>query len=94
MVPNYMARVFGPNWRTTFVGILTSFFSFVAFSPELFPHWLVQLSKFAMTGGLAALGLLTRDSHNHETPLPAGSTITQVKETTQVVSVPSEPSSS
>ena len=37
----------------------TAFFGFVVFSPETFAHapWLIALSKFAMAGGLAALGI-------------------------------------
>jgi uncharacterized membrane protein len=39
--------------------IVTCLFGFVVFSPETFSAvpWLIALSKFAMAGGLAALGI-------------------------------------
>jgi predicted exporter len=52
------------NWKTTTFGVATAFFAFVAFSPETFSGWpwLVNLAKFAAVGGLAALGIVAKDS--------------------------------
>jgi hypothetical protein len=51
------------NWQHSTVLIATCLFGFVVFSPETFHSfpWLIALSKFAMAGGLAKIGI---DSHN------------------------------
>ncbi len=51
------------SWRTTLIGAATAFFAFVLFSPETFVAfpWLVALSKFAVCGGLAGQGILSKD---------------------------------
>ena len=48
-----------PNWKHSLALLATCFFGFVVFSPETFSAvpWLIALSKFAMAGGLAALGI-------------------------------------
>jgi hypothetical protein len=51
------------DWKTTSIGIATALFAFVAFAPELFPHWAVKLGQFATAGGMAALGIKAKDSH-------------------------------
>lgn len=53
------------NWKTTAFGLATAFFAWVVFDPELFRSapWIISLSKFAMVGGLAGLGLAAKD-HN------------------------------
>lgn len=60
-----MTRWFGANWKTTVSGVLSAFFAFIVFDPELFKSlpWLVALSKFALTGGLAVLGMTAKDSN-------------------------------
>lgn len=62
---NMMTRWFGANWKTTVSGVLSAFFAFIVFDPELFKSlpWLVALSKFALTGGLAVLGMTAKDSN-------------------------------
>jgi hypothetical protein len=47
------------GWRQPVVIGATAFFGFVVFSPETFAYapWLIALAKFAMAGGLAALGI-------------------------------------
>jgi hypothetical protein len=47
------------NWKHSWTLIATCVFGFVVFSPETFSRlpWLISLSKFAMAGGLAALGI-------------------------------------
>lgn len=54
------------NWKTSALGIASAFFAFVAFSPELFREWpwVLELSKFALVGGLAGLGITARDAQN------------------------------
>jgi hypothetical protein len=50
------------SWRTTAFGIVSAFFTFVLFSPELgWPFWMTALAKFALVGGLAGLGITARD---------------------------------
>jgi len=51
------------SWKSTTVGAVTAFFAFVLFSPELFAQWpaLIALSKFAVVGGLAGLGIVAKD---------------------------------
>lgn len=66
------------NWKTTVIGLFTAFFAFVVFSPDTFSGipWLVNLSKFAAAGGLAALGIAAKDRD----VTGAGSAARQVKE--------------
>lgn len=49
--------------RTSLPAILSAAAAFVLFSPELFPYWAVQFAKFAMAGGLAALGVNAASTH-------------------------------
>lgn len=51
------------SWKTTVIGATTAFFGFVLFSPELF-QWcpaLIALSKYAVIGGFAGLGIAAKD---------------------------------
>jgi hypothetical protein len=48
--------------RTTIIGLVSAALAFLAFAPELFPHWAVKLGQFAMAGGFAALGIAASDS--------------------------------
>ena len=50
------------NWKTTVAGIATAVFGFILFSPHYFPPWAVDVAKYATAGGLAAMGLLSKDS--------------------------------
>lgn len=47
------------SWQPTVAAIITAFFGFVLFSPELFTGlpWLVAIAKYGAAGGLVALGL-------------------------------------
>jgi hypothetical protein len=58
------------NQKTTIVAVVTAFFAFVVFSPEHFKAvpWLVDLSKFAAVGGLAALGVVSADAKKAPPP--------------------------
>jgi predicted exporter len=53
------------NWKTSLSGLVTALSGFVAFSPELFSRWpwVVALSKYAMVGGLAGMGLYVKDKN-------------------------------
>jgi hypothetical protein len=53
------------NWRTTVIGLATAMFGFVVFSPDIFAAWpwLIALAKYAMVGGLAGLGIVSRDAN-------------------------------
>lgn len=56
------------NWKTTATAAATAVFGFVLFSPAYFPPWMVDLSKYAMLGGMAALGIAAKDAGTHSTP--------------------------
>jgi hypothetical protein len=47
------------SWQPTVAAIITAFFGFVLFSPELFADfpWLIAIAKYGAAGGLVALGL-------------------------------------
>jgi len=47
------------TWKHSWTIVATCLFGFVVFSPETFVKlpWLVSLSKFALAGGLATLGI-------------------------------------
>lgn len=52
------------NWKTTSIGVVISFTGFVSFSPQTFggdntPF--VQVCKYVTSGGLAALGISSKD---------------------------------
>lgn len=57
------------SWKTSAAGVVSALFGFVLFAPEHFVQWpwLVSLSKFALAGGLAALGLFSKDATVHST---------------------------
>lgn len=57
-------RALERNWKTSTAGIASMAFSFIALFPNRF--WgedalIVEVSKFAIAGGLAALGILAKD---------------------------------
>jgi hypothetical protein len=52
------------SWKTTAIGITLSFTGFVAFSPSTFggeQTAFVQVCKYVTSGGLAALGIASKD---------------------------------
>ncbi|BAZ37360.1 hypothetical protein NIES4101_32810 [Calothrix sp. NIES-4101] len=58
------SKAFVKNWKTTAIGITLSFTGFVAFSPSTFGGEqapLVQVSRYITSGGLAALGICSKD---------------------------------
>jgi hypothetical protein len=63
-----LTKYLGCNYRTTLIGFATAFFSFVVFDPTMFPHWLVKVAAFAMTGGFASMGILSKDAKNVKEP--------------------------
>ncbi|MEA5569831.1 hypothetical protein [Calothrix sp. UHCC 0171] len=58
------SKAFLKNWKTTAIGLTLSFTGFVAFSPSTFGGEqapIVQVCKYIASGGLAALGLCSKD---------------------------------
>ncbi|BAZ37361.1 hypothetical protein NIES4101_32820 [Calothrix sp. NIES-4101] len=58
------SKTFLKNWKTTAIGLTLSFTGFVAFSPSTFggeQAAIVQVCKYIASGGLAALGLCSKD---------------------------------
>jgi hypothetical protein len=52
------------NWKTTAIGVTLSASGFVAFSPSTFggeQQPIVQVCRYITSGGLAALGLCSKD---------------------------------
>ena len=52
------------NWKTTSIGVIISFTGFVSFSPTTFggeDAAFVQVCKYVTSGGLAALGISSKD---------------------------------
>lgn len=47
------------SWQPTVAAVVSAFFGFVLFSPELFEGapWLIAIAKYGAAGGLIALGL-------------------------------------
>ena len=60
MINVWMTKMFGASWKPTVCGILSAFFGFVAASPSLFPHWLVEVSVYVSLGGLAGIGITSK----------------------------------
>jgi hypothetical protein len=63
------------DWKHSATLIATCVFGFVVFSPETFVRvpWLIAVSKFAMLGGLSALGIA-----GHQQSLANAAAIKQV----------------
>ncbi len=62
--PANASKAFLKNWKTTAIGITLSFTGFVAFSPKTFGGEeapVVQICKYITSGGLAALGICSKD---------------------------------
>jgi hypothetical protein len=62
--PANASRAFLKNWKTTAIGVTLSFTGFVAFSPSTFGGEqapIVQVCKYITSGGLAALGICSKD---------------------------------
>jgi len=52
------------NWKTTTIGLVLAFAGFVAYAPDKFggsQSFIVELSGYIKIGGLAALGLTSKD---------------------------------
>ena len=57
------------SWKSTVSGIVTAAAGFVVFSPGLFSRWpwVVEAAKYVMAGGVAMLGIVSKDSDVHST---------------------------
>lgn len=49
------------SWKSTSSGLIAAFFLFVAFKPQYFPPILNDIAAFMIAGGLASLGINTKD---------------------------------
>lgn len=52
------------NWKTTTIGLVIAFTGFVTFSPDTFGgsnSFIVILSRYITSGGLAVLGIASKD---------------------------------
>ena len=58
-------RMSGLSWKTTLSAAISAFGSFVLFSGQLhyveWPQWVLALAMFASIGGLAGLGISSKD---------------------------------
>jgi hypothetical protein len=53
------------NWKTTTIGVILCISGFISFSPETFggdKAVIVELSKYVLAGGLAGLGIVSKDA--------------------------------
>lgn len=53
------------NWKTTAIGVILAISGFISFSPESFggdKTIVVEFSKYVLAGGLASLGIVSKDS--------------------------------
>jgi hypothetical protein len=57
-----MNKILGASWQPKVAGIVSAFFSFVLFSPDLFTAvpWLVAIAKYGLFGGLVAFGVVVK----------------------------------
>lgn len=69
MLANFLEKVFGENWRTTFYGFLAGVCSFFAVNidlleplPDYWEKFAKQLIAFLMGAGLFQLGRSSRDN--------------------------------
>lgn len=61
------------NWKTTTIGLIIAFTGFVSFSPDTFggsQSFIVVLSRYITSGGLAALGIASKDYSTNGTDKP------------------------
>ncbi|MEY4571731.1 MAG: hypothetical protein RLZ10_942 [Bacteroidota bacterium] len=68
MINDFMTKIFGQNWRTTFWGIFSAIASFIATYPDLlsplpdyWEHLVKQIIAFSIAGGFVKWGLSGRD---------------------------------
>lgn len=57
------------SWRTTISGLVAAVAGFVVSNPQMFAKWpwASTLAGFIMTGGLAGIGVFSKDSAVHST---------------------------
>lgn len=55
------------SWKTTTGAVIGIVAGFVAFSPQWFHPFVVDVAKYVMVGGLAAIGILGKDADVHST---------------------------
>ena len=57
------------NWKTTASAVIAAAAGFIVIHPEWFVHypWIVDISKYVMSGGLLSLGLTCKDFNAHST---------------------------
>lgn len=64
LTPSSTQKAVIKSWKTTAIGILLALSGFVTFSPDTFGGertLLVQVCKFITMGGLAGLGITSKD---------------------------------
>lgn len=65
MIPRFLEKLFGPSWKSTTSAILSAAGSFVLFADYAgmvkWPSAVLALAMFANVGGLAALGIMSKD---------------------------------
>jgi|GEM_PF-6180240 predicted exporter len=49
------------NWKTTTIGLITASSSYITMFPDGFNQGLVNFSRFVQVGGLACLGIVSKD---------------------------------
>jgi hypothetical protein len=59
------SKVLSGSWKTTVFGLTSAVAMFVLANPGLFQKWpwMVTVAGFVATGGLAALGIVGKDSN-------------------------------
>jgi hypothetical protein len=53
------------NWKTSSIGLVLSFTGYVSMFPEGFDSRIVNFSKYTSVGGLATLGICSKDLDRH-----------------------------
>jgi hypothetical protein len=55
------------NWKTTTAAVVGIVAGFVTFSPQWFHPLIVDIAKYVMVGGFAAIGIMGKDASTQPT---------------------------
>lgn len=51
------------NWKTTLCGLISGAAAFMTLNPAAFPDMAILVAKFIAAGGLAGVGIFSKDSN-------------------------------
>ena len=65
MIGTFLSNLLGPNWRTSFIGLVSGIAALLGVLSQQgvhIPAWLVGTAGFIAAGGFAAIGFAAKDA--------------------------------